>query len=373
MLGKDYLGSDIPKLGFGLMRLPRTDGGIDIEQVKEMVDLFLDAGYTYFDTARAYGDSEAAIKEALVDRYPRESFQLATKLAPWLGAKTVDDVHGMFETSLANTGAGYFDFYLLHNLGEERTRVFDQLDVWSYAAELKEKGLVKHLGFSMHDKADVLDAILDEHGDQVEFVQLQVNWADWENPSVQSRACLEACTKHDKPVVIMEPVKGGMLANPAEPVARVFQEADPDASFASWALRFAVSQPGLITVLSGMSSVDQMKDNLAVMKDFKPLGAQELAVIDKAREALDSLGTIPCTSCEYCIKGCPKHVPIPGILDLLNCGILYGEQAARGGYGWVTRAGVKASDCIECGQCEMACPQHLPIMQHLKDAAALCE
>jgi predicted aldo/keto reductase-like oxidoreductase len=373
MMDENYLGADIPKLGFGLMRLPRKGEHIDIEQVKEMVDLFLDAGYTYFDTARAYGDSESAIKEALVDRYPRESYQLATKIAAWMGAKTAEDAHEMFQTSLKNTGAGYFDFYLLHNLGEERSEFFDRFDLWNYAAELKKEGLIKHLGFSMHDKAEVLDSILAEHGDQVEFVQLQVNWADWENPSVQSRACMEVCRKYDKPVVIMEPVKGGMLANLADPVKRIFDEADPNASYASWAIRFAASQPGIITVLSGMSSVDQMKDNIATMNSFRPLDDEELQVVDKAREALAGLGTIQCTSCEYCIKGCPKHVPIPGIMDLLNRGIMYGNDTAKDGYGWVTRLGVKASDCIECGQCEMACPQHLPIMTHLKDAAKLFE
>ena len=279
-----YLGETIGKLGFGLMRLPqKEDGTIDVEQTKEMVDLFLEAGFTYFDTAWAYAGSEDAIRQALVERYPRERFQLATKNAAWINCKTREEAIAQFDTSLKQTGAGYFDFYLLHNLGEGRTKYFDDFDMWSWVQEKKKEGLIKHVGFSFHSTPEELEDILNKHP-EMEFVQLQINYADWENPAVQSKACYEVARKHGKPVVIMEPIKGGMLANPPESVAEVFKNAEPDSSVASWAVRFAASLEGVITVLSGMSSVDQMKDNLSYMKGFQGLNAEQQAVIAKAQE-----------------------------------------------------------------------------------------
>lgn len=364
-----YLGEDTPKLGFGLMRLPRKGKDVDIEQLKEMVDRFLESGFTYFDTARAYGDSEAAIREALVDRYPRESYTLATKNAAWLGAKSAEDARQMFTTSLETTGAGYFDFYLMHNLGRERTQVFDNFDLWDFAKEQREKGLIKHLGFSMHDNADVLEQIIEAHP-EFEFVQLQINYADWNSPEIQSGRCFEVAREHGLPVVIMEPVKGGMLADPPAGVKRVLQAADPDASCASWAIRFAMSLPGIITVLSGMSSIDQMEDNLVTAKDFKPLDDADRKVIERAQSELAKVDTIPCTSCRYCTKECPKQVPIPDIFGVVNAYRTYGDKS---GYAWATHTGVKASDCIKCGQCEMACPQSIHIIHELEEAAKLCE
>ena len=252
-----YLGESIKKLGFGLMRLPQKDEKIDIEQTKEMVDRFLAAGFTYFDTAWAYAGSEDAIRQALVERYPRESYQLATKMAAWINCKTREEATEQFETSLRQTGAGYFDFYLLHNLGESRTEVFENFDLWNWALEKKKEGLIRHVGFSFHSTPEELDAILNAHP-EAEFVQLQINYADWENPAIQSRACYEVARKHGKPVIIMEPVKGGMLATPPESVSDIFKAAEPDASCASWALRFAADLEGVITVLSGMSNVGQM-------------------------------------------------------------------------------------------------------------------
>ena len=247
-MGK-YLGEEIPKLGFALMRLPMKEDAIDLVQTKEMVDKFMEAGFCYFDTAYGYndGESEKAAKAALVDRYPREKFLLATKLPAWAGAKSKEEAEQMFYTSLERTGAGYFDFYLLHNLGEERTHFFDDYGIWDFLQERKKEGLIRHLGFSMHDKADVLDEILTAHP-EMEFVQLQINYADWEDPSIESRKCYEVARKHGKPVIIMEPVKGGTLANPPEEVAEVFTAADPEASPSSWAIRFAASLEGVITV-----------------------------------------------------------------------------------------------------------------------------
>lgn len=370
-----YLGENIKKLGFGLMRLPMIGDEVDIEQEKRMVDKFMAAGFTYFDTAYGYinGKSEESIKVALVDRYPRDSFTLATKLPAWAGAKTAEEAKAMLTTSLKRTGAGYFDFYLLHNMGANRTEVFDKFGIWDYVHEMKDKGIIKHLGFSFHDTADKLDAILTAHP-EVEFVQLQINYADWESPSVQSRLCYETARKHGKPVVIMEPVKGGLLANPVEPVAKVLRDANPDVSYASWALRFAASLEGVITVLSGMSLEEQMDDNLKTFIDFKKLDENEQAVVEKARQTLAAIPAIPCTSCQYCVKGCPMSINIPGIFSARNTQLVYGAtDAAKRNYGFATRDGGKASDCLACGQCESVCPQHIEIITRLQEAAANLE
>lgn len=368
-----YLGEEIKKLGFGLMRLPQKEGKIDIEQTKEMVDLFLGAGFTYFDTAWAYPGSEDAIRQALVERYPRERFRLATKLAAWSNCRTKEDATGQFDTSLAQTGAGYFDFYLLHNLGEQRTHFFDDFGLWDWVREKKEKGLVRHVGFSFHSTPEELDAILKAHP-EMEFVQLQINYADWENPSVQSRACYEVARKYGKPVIIMEPVKGGSLAALPADIAKIFTDADPKASLSSWAIRFAASLDGLVTVLSGMSTLAQMEDNLSFMENFQPLTGAERAVVDKVRAALDKVPQIPCTACSYCTKGCPQSINIPGIFKAMNNQLIYGNRAgAVGNYSFATRTGGKASDCIACGQCEAACPQHIEIIEELKKAVEMFE
>ena len=370
-----YLGQEIPKLGFGLMRLPMLGEEVDIEQTKQMVDKFLQAGFTYFDTAYGYlgGKSEEAVKTALVDRYPRESFQLATKLPAWAGPTTAQEAKDMLKTSLKRTGAGYFDFYLLHNCGDERTAAFDKFGIWDYALEQKEKGVLKHVGFSFHDKADVLDELLTKHP-EMEFVQLQINYADWEDSSVQSRKCYEVARKHGKPVIIMEPIKGGLLATPPQPVADILQKADPEKNLPSWALRFAASLDGIITVLSGMSTLGQMEENLLTMKDFQPLSQEELEVISQAREALSKVPSIPCTSCQYCVKGCPQGIPIPGVFSAMNTHLIYGNtERAKGNYGFATRGKGKASDCIQCGQCESVCPQHISIIQELQKIASVLE
>ena len=364
-----YLGENIRKLGFGLMRLPQLeDKTIDIEQTKQMVDLFMEAGFTYFDTAWAYAGSEDAIRQALVERYPRDKFQLATKNAAWINCKTREDATAQFETSLKQTGAGYFDFYLLHNLGEMRTKYFDEFGLWDWVQEKKAQGLIKHAGFSFHSTPEELEAILTEHP-EMEFVQLQINYADWENPAIQSRSCYEVARKHGKPVIIMEPVKGGMLATPPASVEKILKDAEPESSAASWAVRFAASLEGIITVLSGMSNVAQMEDNLSYMKTFEGLSEKEKETLKKAQEKLKKIPLIPCTTCNYCAKVCPKEIGISGSFTAMNYLTLYGskEQALHQENWLVGSHGRKsATECVKCGKCEEVCPQHIKIRDELE-------
>ena len=367
-----YLGEEIGKLGFGLMRLPHiNEDKIDVEQVKLMVDEFLAAGFTYFDTAWAYPGSEEAIREALVERYPREKFQLATKNAAWINCKTREEAIEQFNLSMQRTNAGYFDFYLLHNLGDSRTQAFDDFDLWNFFSQKKAEGKIKHLGFSFHSTPEQLEEILTKHP-EAEFVQLQINYADWENPAIQSRACYEVARKHNKPVIIMEPVKGGSLATPPETVAKIFKDAEPDSSFASWAVRFAADLEGLITVLSGMSNIEQVKDNLSYMKGFKHLTDSQKKVIEHARVELAKIPIIPCTTCDYCAKVCPMDICISPSFMAMNIVTLYNSyDFAKGQLDWgMTRTGRKhPSECIKCGACEKACPQHIKIRDELERVA----
>ncbi len=368
------LGRDISKLGFGLMRLPMIGDKIDMEQVEKMVDHFMEAGFTYFDTAYVYhsGQSEVVAREAIVKRYPRNTFQLATKMPVW-EAKKYEDYQRLFDIQLERTGAGYFDFYLLHALNLDSANEVDQLGAWDFVKDMKEKGFIKHIGFSFHDKAQSLDEILTKHP-EAEFVQLQINYVDWEDAEVQSRECYEVARKHNKPIIIMEPIKGGSLAVMRPEVQEIFKKVNPDLSIASWAMRFAASLEGVITVLSGMSNISQVEDNISYMSDVKPLSEEEKITIKKAVEEIAKIPTIPCTSCKYCVDGCPQKINIPGAFYSLNNYKQYQNlDASKGNYNWVTSGAGKASDCISCGACESHCPQHISIIDTLKEVASVLE
>lgn len=369
------------KLGFGLMRLPLTNpdeaSSIDVEQVKDMVDAFIENGFTYFDTAWMYCgfQSECAAKEALVDRYPRDSYTLADKLhAGYI--KTREDRDKIFNEQLRKTGVEYFDYYLLHDIGVDHYKIYQELDCFTWLKEKKEQGLVRHIGFSFHDSAKMLDQVLTEHP-EVEFVQLQLNYLDWDSEGVQSRKCYETAVKHGKPVIVMEPVKGGTLAKVPERAERMFKEYHPDMSVPSWAIRFAASNEHVMMVLSGMSNMDQLQDNMSYMADFQPLNEEEQEIIRKAVEIINSGIEIPCTGCSYCTEGCPQNIAIPKYFSLYNADLQECEEK-----GWkpqgeyydrLTKTFGKASDCVECGQCESVCPQHLPVIRHLKEVAARFE
>jgi predicted aldo/keto reductase-like oxidoreductase len=367
-----YTGKEKLKLGFGLMRLPRLeDGTIDVPQVSDMVDAFMEAGGTYFDTAFAYQGSEEAIRKALVERYPRDSYTLASKLIIQPGSTmSVEEAKQETITSLERSGAGYFDYYLVHAIQRGNWKLYEDYGIWDYVKELKEKGLIRHYGFSFHADPQLLVELLERHPD-AEFVQLQINYADWENPGVASRENYEICKKYGKPVTVMEPVKGGILADPIDTVKEILKAANPDASYASWALRFVAGKDNILAVLSGMSSIEQMKDNLSFMKDFKPLDEEEQKVIAKAQEALDNDKSIPCTACHYCTKGCPMSIPIPEIFNVENRKKGSPEFRVKREYTIVTADKGKASDCIQCGQCEAACPQHLPIISLLEQCRSM--
>lgn len=359
------------KLGFGMMRLPKRGVVIDVEHSKKMVDAFIAAGGDYFDTAYVYLGSEVATRKALVERYPRKSFRLASKLNVSI-APTEKFAKAELAKSLERTGTDHFDYYLLHCIQENNYKKFETFHLWDFVKEQKAKGVIKHIAFSYHSGPELLDRLLTEHP-EVEMVQLQINYADWENPSVTSRANYEVARKHGKDIVIMEPVKGGKLANPPEDVKRLLTAHHPDMSCASWAIRFAASLDGVITVLSGMSNMDQMLDNLNYMRDFCPLDGEERKIIYEAQRLLKKSATVPCTACRYCVEGCPKQIPIPEIFEAMNLQLGSGQTAeAKAAYGKFA-VGHRASDCISCRRCESVCPQHIKISDNMKQCIKMLE
>ena len=366
------LEKEIFKLGFGLMRLPRLADGetIDVEQTARMVDKYPEAGLTYFDTAYAYPGSEEAIRKALVERVPRDKYTLASKLMAFGPDMTEEKAKQEIHTTLERTGAGYIDYYLLHALQRANIDNYDNWGLWDYVKDLKEQGLIKHWGFSFHADPELLEELLAKHPD-AEFVQLQINYADWENPGVASRKNLEICRAHGKPVVVMEPVKGGILADPIPEVKAVFDKEGSDISYSGWALRFVTGLEGIRVVLSGMSSFEQMEDNLKSLDGFTKMTDHEMDVIKEAQKALDGDQSIPCTACHYCTKGCPMNIPIPEIFNVENRKKGSPEFRVKREYTIVTTGKGKASDCIQCGQCEAACPQHLPIISLLEQCRSM--
>ncbi len=367
------------KLGFGLMRMPQLDpkdaAKVDVNQVCKMVDMFIENGFTYFDTAWMYNGfaSESVAKKALVDRHDRDSFTLSTKLhCGFFDSEAEREKY--FETQLTNTGAGYFDYYLIHGIEGEMIDKYEKFDCFGWLLEKVKEGLVRHPGFSFHDKPELLDKILTDHP-EMEFVQLQINYLDWESEWVRSRECYEVAVKHGKPVIVMEPVKGGTLANvPAEAKA-LFDELDPSMSVPSWGIRFAASLPGVMLVLSGMSNIAQMQDNMSYMKDFTPLTEDEKKVCFKVADIINSQITVPCTACSYCTGGCPQKIAIPQYFSMYNEDMREnmdekGWTVNMSNYETLTHSFGSAGECIECGQCESVCPQHLTIIKYLKDVAA---
>ena len=365
------------RLGFGLMRLPLLNpdnpANIDVEQVKQMVDTFLERGFTYFDTAWMYHSfqSENVVKEALVDRYPRDSYTLATKLHAGF-IKTKEERDKVFEEQRRKTGVEYFDYYLLHDIGFDHYKTYTDLDCFRWLMDKKEKGLVRHIGFSYHDNAELLDKVLTEHP-EFEFVQLQINYLDWESEGIQSRKCYEVAEKHHVPVIVMEPVKGGTLANVPDAVTKMFKEYHPDMSVPSWAIRFAASHENVALVLSGMSNMEQLLDNLSYMDELVPLNEEENALIRKVVEIINSTIEIPCTGCSYCTDGCPMNIAIPKYFSLYNADKQEIKTKSwmpqQEYYSRLTGTFGKASDCVACGQCEDVCPQHLPVIDYLQKVA----
>ena len=364
------------KLGFGLMRLPMVGDKVDLAQTEQMVDAYLAAGFCYFDTAHGYisGQSETAVKQALAQRYPRDSFVLTNKLSGGF-IERESDVLPLFQSQLDACGVDYFDFYLLHAVSAGNYQKFEDCRAFEQLCALKAEGKIRHIGFSFHDSAAFLDRVLTEHP-ETEVVQLQLNYLDWEDERVQSRLCYEVCVKHNKPVIVMEPVKGGSLVHLNDKANAVLESLREDGgcSNAGYALRFAAGLDRVVMVLSGMSDISQMQDNLQVMSAFSPLSEKEQGAIARVRDIFSALPLIPCTACRYCTDGCPMEIRIPDVLRLLNRRTMFpSPEQAKYYTRELTKDAGKASDCIGCGQCTDVCPQHLDIPALLQEAAEAFE
>lgn len=361
------------KLAFGCMRLPMNNDHVDYDEFNQMIDEYMENGFNYFDTAHGYlqGKSETAIRDCLVSRYPRDSYILTNKLSVHFFDKE-EQIRPLFEEQLKATGVKYFDYYLMHAQDRNIYQHFQKCNAYKIAQELKEEGKIKHLGISFHDSADVLEKILKEHP-EIEVVQIQFNYKDYFDAGVQSKEVYDVCVKFNKPVLVMEPVKGGGLANLPDDAKKVFDELHQDLSYASYAIRFAASHDNVFKVLSGMSNLEQLRDNISYMNEFKPLNQTEYEAIDKVVDILNDLGGISCTACRYCTDGCPMNISIPDLFACYNAKKQFNDWNSDYYYGVHTKDKGKASQCIECGQCEGICPQHLSIIQYLKDVATVFE
>ena len=361
---------EMPKLGFGLMRLPEKDGAIDIEQVSHMADSYMEAGFNYFDTAYVYhgGNSEKVVKEAIVKRFPRESFTIATKLPAWF-LHSPEDRDKVFQEQLDRCGVDYFDFYLLHSLEDGNNYdTYEKYDCFNWGIKKRDEGRIRHFGFSFHGTPELLVQVLDKHP-EIEFVQIQLNYADWDNKIVHSGELYEILRDRNIPMIIMEPAKGGKLACLDDECAEILKAIRPDKSLASWAFRYVGSLPGIATILSGMSTPEQMEDNINTFKDFEPLSEEELAAIDKVKEIMNRVELSGCTSCKYCVEGCPMGISIPDVISAVNTKRKFpGDMRPQFFYNGLVDRYSHASDCIACGQCEGVCPQHLPIISLMQEA-----
>ena len=361
------------KLGFGCMRLPVANGNseeIDDAVFCRMIDRYMEQGFVYFDTAYPYHNqkSEEAVRRCLVERYDRERFLLADKMPVWL-VQNMEDYSEIFERQLARCGVTYFDFYLFHAMNKTRVEETEKTGGFAFVQRMKTEGRIRHIGFSFHDTAEALEEILKNHP-EMEFVQLQINYYDWESENVQSRKCYEVAQKYGVPVIVMEPVKGGTLANMTGRPTEILKELSPEASFASYAIRYAASLENVMLVLSGMSDEQQLIDNTAYMREFRPLDERERAAIARVVEELAAMPTIACTKCRYCVEGCPKKIPIPDVFEDYNMTVQFGiNETNRGSYRRHTADGGSANVCIRCGKCEGQCPQHLPIRDLLVKVA----
>ncbi len=366
---------EMPKIGFGLMRLPEKDGVIDVDKVSQMADIYMKAGFNYFDTAYVYhgGNSEKVVKKAIVERYPRDTFTIATKLPAWF-IHSFEDRDKIFEEQLERCGVDYFDFYLLHSLEDGNNYdTYEKYDCFSWGVQKREEGKIRHFGFSFHGTPELLVQVLDKHP-EIEFVQIQLNYADWDNKIVHSGELYEILRDRGIPMIIMEPAKGGRLANLDEECAQVLKDIHPDRSIASWAFRFVGSLPGIATILSGMSTPEQMEDNMNTFRNFEPLSDEEREAIDKVKEIMNRVELAGCTACKYCVEGCPMGISIPDVISAVNTKRKFpGDMRPQFFYNGLVDRYSHASDCIACGQCEGVCPQHLPIISLMQEAVKMFE